>query len=121
LILRILDIGVATSYALVCLALVSVMNPYSAGVQVASNTSNARASEAIFEYIQSVGLVFLANASPSELCASLQQHSNSTLELGGNISGFACLGAPSTAEGKFTLVVSLSGRRDVIEAWIEKP
>lgn len=117
--MRILDIGVATAYALLCLGLISVMNPYGPGSAAAQDLSQQRASSAIFQYIASVGLVYLAEASPPQVCLSLHQHSNSTLILGGAIGGVDCTGEPTAYLGLSTLTLSLSGRSDVIEAWEE--
>ncbi len=116
---RILDIGIATGYALLCLSLVSVMSPYGSQIQAADSVADAHASEAVFEYVQHVGLVFLADATPSQVCASLQQYSNSTLTLGGVIAGQPCPGAPATFEGEYTLDLPLSGREDTLRAWTE--
>lgn len=116
--MRILDIGVATSYALICLVLVSVMNPYALAVQDGSRAADVRASDAVINYVEDVGLVFLANASQAQFCASLQMHSNSTLVLGGAIGGDACHDAPVSFEGTSSLNLSLSGRQEVIEGWV---
>jgi hypothetical protein len=117
--MRILDIGVATAYALLCLSLVSVMAPYGSQIQAAESAADAHASQAVYQYIQSVGLVFLADASPSQVCASLEQYGNSTVTLGGTVAGQRCPGAPATFRGHYSLDLSLSGREDVLEAWTE--
>ena len=117
--MRILDIGVATGYALLCLTLVSTMNPYLAATQAVRTNSEARASEAVVAYVGSVGLVYLATASPADVCASLAEHSNSTLAFGGMVDGHACSEPPAGAKGSYSLALSLAGRQLVIEGWIE--
>jgi hypothetical protein len=119
--LRILDIGVATGYALICLSLVSVMSPYGAGGEAARSTSGVHANEAAYQYVQTVGLVFLGDASPSQVCLSLQQHGNATMLLGGVIAGYVCPGAPRAFEGESSLTFILAGREDRIEAWVVEP
>lgn len=117
--MRVLDIGVAAGYALLCLALVSTMSPYSAGLGSVRAASDARASEAVFQYVASVGLVFLADAPPAEVCASLLGHSNSTVALGGEVGGVRCSPQPADLQGTFSLWMSLSGREMTIEGWTE--
>lgn len=118
--MRILDIGVATGYGLLCLSLIAVMNPYLAGIQAATSASDMHADEAIFRYVQSVGLVFLGDAPPAQVCASLGAHSNSTLILGGEVGGVTCPGAPTAYEGRASATLSLSAREDTIQAWDEE-
>jgi hypothetical protein len=115
--MRILDIGVATGYALLCLSLISVMSPYGAGAEAAKSSSDGHANVAVYEYVQAVGLVFLADAAPSQVCLSLTEHGNSTMVLGGVVAGYACPGAPDRFEGESSISLVLSGREDVIEAW----
>ncbi len=119
--MRILDIGIATGYAVLCLSLIAVMNPYPAGLQSDVNVSDQHASEAVFSYIQSVGVVFLGDASPMQVCASLEADSNSTLVLGGQIAGLTCPNAPGTYAGTSSVTISLSERQVTIEAWDEEP
>lgn len=118
--MRILDIGVATGYALLCLSLIAVMNPYLAGIQAATSASDLHTNEAALGYVQTVGLVFLGGAPPMQVCASLEAHSNSTLILGGQIGGVTCPNAPTTYEGKASVTISLSTRQDTIQAWDEE-
>ena len=118
--MRILDIGVATGYALLCLSLIAVMNPYLAGVQASTSASDTHANEAILGYVQAVGLVFLGDATPAQVCASLVAHSNSTLILGGQVGGVACPGAPTAYDGEASVTISLSARQDTIQAWDEE-
>ncbi len=110
----------ATGYALLCLSLVAVMNPYSAGIQAGTSISDAHADEAIFTYVRTVGLVFLGDATPAQFCASLLAHSNSTIILGGQIDGVDCAKVPATYEGSASVTVSLSTRQDTIQAWDEE-
>lgn len=119
--MRILDIGIATGYAVLCLSLIAVMNPYLAGVQSDTSISDQHASEAIFSYIQSVGVVFLGDTAPMQVCASLEADSNSTLVLGGQIAGVTCPGAPGTYDGTSTVTVSFPDRQVTIQAWDEEP
>lgn len=107
----------ATGYALLCISLVSMMNPYAAGSHAAADLSAEHASSGIYWYVQTVGIVFLASAPPSEVCLSLGQHSNSTLVLGGTIGGVACEGQPRSSQGMSSLSLTLSGREDTIVAW----
>ncbi len=115
--MRILDIGVATGYALLCLSLISVMSPYGAGAEAAKSSSDGHANVAVYQYVQAVGLVFLADAAPSQVCLSLREHGNSTMVLGGVIAGYACPGAPGIFEGESSVSLVLSGREEKIEAW----
>lgn len=119
--MRILDIGVATGYALLCLSLVSVMSPYGAGAQAAGSNAAAHANVAAYQYVQAVGLVFLEEASPTAVCLSLQQHSNSTVVLGGVIAGYRCPSGPGTFEGESSLSFTLTGREETVEAWVVGP
>lgn len=119
--MRILDIGVATSYALICISLVSAMNPYPAANQASHNAADARASNAVFGYVSSVGLVFIGGAPPEQVCASLSQHSNATMVLGGTLDGETCGSPPSSPQGEYSLALSLSGRQVVIQAWALGP
>jgi hypothetical protein len=118
--MRILDIGVATGYALLCLSLISAMNPYSATLQSDESISDAHANEAIFAYVHSVGLVFLAGAPAAQVCSSLHAHSNSTLIMGGTIEGIACSVPPSMYEGDSNVSLTLAGRKEEIVAWEEE-
>jgi hypothetical protein len=115
--LRILDIGVATAYALLCLSLVSVMSPYGAGAEAAGSTAAARANVAVYHYVESEGLVFLDEATPSQVCSSLHEYGNSTMVLGGVIGGYVCPGAPRAFEGESSVTFTLLGREETIEAW----
>ena len=116
--MRILDIGIATGYALLCLALISTMNPYQSGTVAVRDQLGGRTSQAILEYITSVGLVFLGDAPPAQLCASLLQHSNSSLVLGGSIDGYSCSPAPTAYQGHSSLSLALNGRQLTIDGWI---
>lgn len=116
---RILDIGVATGYALLCVGLVSVMSPFGAGAASAQNLSQQRASSAIYQYVGTVGLVYLAGEPAETICSSLLQHSNSTVALGGEIAGLDCPGAPQSFVAESSLSFTISGRDEVIDAWIE--
>lgn len=115
-----MDIGIATAYGVLCLSLIAVMNPYPAGSQSDVSVSGRHASEAVFSYVQSVGVVFLGDAAPAQVCASLAASSNSTLVLGGQIGSFTCPNAPGTFEGVSSFTMSLSGRQVTIEAWDEE-
>lgn len=115
--MRILDVGVAAGYALLCLSLISVMSPYGAGAEAARNLSDARAGAAVYDYVAAVGLVFLAVAPPAQICVSLQQHGNATFVLGGDIAGYLCPGIPTAFHGGYAMTFSLPGREETIQAW----
>jgi hypothetical protein len=115
--LRIIDIGVAATYAVLCLSVISVMGPYADEQQSAQARQDSTASSAIFGYVRSVGLPFLSTAPPSEICSSLGSASNSTTVLGGEIGGHPCPGAPETFLGVSSLNITISGRSLEIEAW----
>jgi len=115
----VLDIGTAAGWALLCLALLSTMSPYSARVGSVIATADVRSGEAVFHYVNSVGLVFLANAPPDLVCASLLGHSNSTVALGGVVEGVRCSPPPTSFNGTFSLEVSLGGRELTLQGWAE--
>ena len=93
------------------------MNPYGAGAGAARSVADVRANVAILQYVQGVGLVFLGDASPVQICLSLQQHDNSTLVLAGIIDGHQCQGAPRAFQGEASLALDLPMREETIQAW----
>ncbi len=115
--MRILDIGVAAAYAVLCLSVISFMGPYANERQSAQASQDSAASSAIVGYIRSVGLPYLSIAQPSQICSSLESSSNSTTVLSGSIGGYRCPGAPATFFGSSYLTVTVSGRQVEIEAW----
>lgn len=119
--MRILDISVATAYALLCLSLVSYMSPYGAAASSAASAADARANTSALQYVQNVGLVYLGTATPAEVCTSLQQHSTATVVLGGTVGTLLCPGGPRSFEGDFVMLLALSGREVKIEAWVVGP
>lgn len=116
--MRIVDIAVAAAYALLCVSVLSFMNPYANESQSAQVRENSAASSAIFSYVNSVGLPFLASSRLSQFCSSLASASNATLVLSGEISGNQCGSAPSAFEGESALGFAVAGRQVEIEAWV---
>ncbi|MGD0637583.1 MAG: hypothetical protein ABSA72_06050 [Nitrososphaerales archaeon] len=117
--MRILDIGVAAGYAVLCISLIAILSPYPLEGSAVIAASDARASTALTAYVRTVGLQFLGTASPSELCSSLQASSNATVILGGGIGGSTCTRAPAEYAGKSSVQFTLSGEQVEIEAWVE--
>lgn len=117
--MRILDIGVAAGYALLCLGVISAMSPYASSSAAAQQLSQERADAAVAHYVDSVGLVFLANSPAAVVCQSLREASNSTVVLGGTIGGLTCPGAPDASLAESTLSFAAAGRSEVIDAWVE--
>lgn len=116
--MRILDIGVATAYALLCLSLVSYMGPYAVEHRSVQTREDALASSAIFGYVRTVGLPFLSG-SATAICTSLEGSDNATLVFGGNIGGYGCPSpAPAEYLGSSSLNFTVSGRELIIEAWV---
>ncbi len=116
--MRIIDIGVAAGYAVLCISLISVMNPFPADAAGVAAAADARASSAVMRYVQTVGMPFLAATSPQALCASLQGSSNATVVLGGAIDGHNCGSPPQRCLGSATFGLTISGTRVEIEAWV---
>jgi hypothetical protein len=117
--LRILDIAIAAAYGILCLSLISFMGPYGSEHGTAQAVQDADASSAIFAYVNSVGLPFLATSTPSQACSSIEAWGNSTLTMGGSVDGYPCSGAPGEFLGSSSLDLALSGRDVKIEAWEE--
>ncbi len=115
---RVLDIGVAAGYAILCISLIAVLSPYPLEGSAAAAASDARASGAIEGYVQTVGLQFLGTASLPQFCASLEASSNSTVILGGGIGGTTCGPAPAHFVGASEFSLALSGEKVEIAAWI---
>src|SRR4029077_8536343 len=92
--MRILDIGVAAGYAILCVSIISVLSPYAIEAGAITAVSDARAGSAIAGYPQIVWLPFLATASPSQFCSSLLASSNATVIFGGKMNGFSCRPVP---------------------------
>ncbi len=116
--MRVLDIGVAAGYAVLCISLIAALSPYPLEGSAATAASAARASSAVAGYIQTVGLQFLGTASPSQLCSSLQASSNATVILGGGIGGSTCGPGPADFVGASDFRFTLSGEEVEIEAWV---
>jgi hypothetical protein len=116
--MRILDIGVAAAYAVLCLSLISFMGPYADERRSVQAAQDSAASSAIFRYVGSVGLPFLYLAQPSQICSSLGAASNRTMVLSGVIGGYRCPGTPASFLGSSSLTVTISGRQVEIEAWV---
>ncbi len=116
--MRTLDVVEAASYAVICVSLVSWISPYGSEVVGVTALSDARASSAAAAYVQTVGLPFLATASPSQFCSSLQTLSNATIILGGEIDGLNCNPAPPHSLGSAAIGFTVSGRLVKIEAWV---
>ena len=106
--MRILDIGVAHGYALLCLALVSYDEPLRLWGRGGPGPLPAEGERSLFHYLGSTGLVFLAAASPSQVCASLRAYSNSTMFLGGQIGGTPLPGCTEQFLAESTVTFSLS-------------
>ena len=119
--MRMLDIGVAAGYAILCISLISLQSPYASKSASVTADSDARASLAIASYLKSVGLPYLATSPPSQVCASLSASSNTTVVLGGVIRGEPCAPEPSHPLGFSSLVLYISNSEVEIEAWIEGP
>ena len=117
--MRIIDIGIAAGYAVLCISLISVLNPYSVEGAGVTALSDSRASSALVAYVQAVGLPFLGTAPPANFCSSLQASSNSTIILGGETEGDVCRPAPQYSLGTSSFELMISGRQVVIEAWVE--
>jgi hypothetical protein len=116
--MRILDIGVAAAYGVLCLSLISFMGPYTDERQSAQATRDSAASSAIFGYVRSVGLPFLYLAQPSQICSSLEAASNRTTVLSGTVGDYRCPGTPASFLGSSSLTITLSGRQVEVEAWV---
>jgi hypothetical protein len=116
--LRILDIGVATAYAILCISVISVMSPSDAASSAARNSADVRAGQFLYGYVDSVGVIFLANSSAMQICNSLHQESNGTAVLGGVIEGDACGDQPSHFVGESSATFTIAGRQETIESWI---
>ena len=116
--MRILDIGVAAAYGVLCLSVISFMGPYESQHQSAQAAYDSTASSAIFGYVRTIGLPFLSYAPPDQVCASLKAASTGVTVLGGDVGGHPCLGAPSSYLGSSTLVVTVSNRQVEIDAWV---
>ncbi|MGA2198427.1 MAG: hypothetical protein ABSG45_00665 [Nitrososphaerales archaeon] len=116
--MRTLDVVVAAGYAVICISLVSLISPYGSEVVGATALADARASSAAAAYVQAVGLPFIATASPSQFCSSLQTLSNATIVLGGEIDGLNCHPAPSLYLGSSGIGFMVSGRQVKVEAWV---
>ena len=119
--MRVLDIGVSAGYALLCVSLIALMNPYSFEAARAGTSSDARASMAIASYVGDVGLAFLATAPPSDVCSSMLASSNSTVVLGGIVDGQVCGVAPSHPLGSSSFEISAADSTVEVEAWIAGP
>ncbi len=119
--MRILDIAVAAGYAILCVSLIAVLNPYPVEGSAVAALSDARASSAVAQYVQSVGLPFLATATHSQFCESLRESDNQTVVLGGTINGVPCGPAPQQFLGSSSFGFSVSGNQMEIEAWVEAP
>ena len=115
---RILDIGVAAAYAVLCVSLISFMGPYANERQSAQASQDSAASAAIFGYVRFVGLPYLFLAQPSQICSSLEAASNATTVLSGSVGGYRCPGAPAAFFGSSNLTIAASGRQVEIEAWV---
>jgi hypothetical protein len=116
--MRILDIGVAAAYAVLCVSLISYMGPYAVERQSAQSSQDSAAGSAVLGYVSSVGMPFLSSAEPSQICASLDSASNSTTVFGGSVAGYPCGGAPSSFLGSSSVAMTFSGRQVEIEAWV---
>ena len=116
--MRVVDIGVAAGYAVLCIALISMMSPYGADAAGVAAASDARASSAVARYVQDAGMQFLAASTRQELCASLMASGNATVILGGEMDGQACGPAPQRYLGSASISFTILGTQEVIEAWV---
>ncbi len=115
--MRIIDIGVATAYALLCVSLITYMAPYSSQRQSVQATYDSAASSAVFSYLGSSGLPFLSSAPADAICASLAAAGNQAVILGGSIGGYQCPGRPTAFLGSSSVTIMISGREVEIDAW----
>jgi hypothetical protein len=116
--MRILDLGVAAGYAILCISLISLLSPYSLEGGAIVARSDVRATSAVVGYIQTVGLPFLATAPPSQFCSSLLASSNATVIYGGEENGYPCRPAPPYFLGSSSFRFAVSGNQVEIEAWV---
>ena len=98
--------------------MISVLSPYAIEAGWVTAISDARAGSAIAGYTQSVGLPFLATASPSQFCSSLLASSNATVIFGGKMNGFSCRSAPQSYLGSSSFDFVVSENQVEIEAWV---
>ena len=118
--MRIIDIGVAAGYGILCISLISVMNPYPLAGGGATAQAAGRGATAIAGYVRSEGLPFFAAATLPSFCSSLVSFSNSTVVLGGSLDGESCRPPPSTTIGSSALNLTVSGNEVELEAWVEE-
>jgi hypothetical protein len=109
---------VATVFSLLCISVISLTNPHPIGGEASLADRNDAAGAAVLTYVNSVGLSFLATATPATVCSSMQSASNATLVLGGQIAGLGCRKPPSGSEGYSSILLNLSDRTVEIEAWL---
>jgi hypothetical protein len=119
--MRVIDIGVATGYAILCISLISLMSPYPAEGPAAAAEADARAAAAINSYVQTVGLQFLSTAPVTAVCSSFVSASNASVVLGGVVDGTSCGPAPADFIGSATLVLGLSSSQVEIRSWVAEP
>ena len=115
-----MDIAVGTGYAVICLMLVSAMNPIGSEEAGSQLSSQSRLDSAIGGYVRSVGMVALAYSPQEDLCHAAAEMSNSTLVLDPIVDGNGCLSAPQSPVATSSLSLSLPGRTVVVEAWLAR-
>jgi hypothetical protein len=115
--MRIVDLAASLVYALLCISLISLMNPYVTLEAQAQLGARSRSYSALSQYLSRDGLPFLSASTPGQICSSLEAASNGTLVLSGVIDGVAC-SPPRLEQPTSDLTLSLGNRTVVIEAWL---
>jgi len=118
--LRFLDIAVGSAYGALCLSLIVSMSPVASREAAVVAVSQARLDTATSDYIQRVGLPFLASSPFSSICDSSAAASNGTLVIDVLAGGAACIPLPTSPVASSSLTLNLPGRVLVIEAWIAR-
>jgi hypothetical protein len=118
--MRFIDIAVASGYAVLCLALMVMMNPVAPREAAVGAGEQSALDTAISSYIEHVGLPFLATSSRGAICSSAAEASNSTLAFDVVVQGEACgpAVARSSPLASSSLTIDLPSRTVVIEAWL---
>lgn len=119
--MQFIDIMAGSAYASVCLAVIVFLNPVASRELAVQAADQATLDDAISGYVDSVGLVFFATSSPSQICSSLLQAGNSTIAFGGVVEGESCAPAPALPLASASLSLELPGRTVEIQAWLERP
>lgn len=120
--MQFIDIAVASSYAVVCLTLIVLMNPVAPREVAVEAGDQSTLNSAILAYAEHVGLPFLTASSEAAICGSAAEASNATLAFDVVVQGADCpsTAAPSLPLASSSLTFDLPGRTLVIEAWLAR-